>query len=126
MPGASEMERVVAALKTLAIQPWPDNARPVQKWNDIAKTLPGIGYEAFFHAHRLAMRMLFQPAGLDVSAVDQLCERGFAVVVDSLHGEAAACVRIEVGLAWLDLARRPPERQAGIGMYELDEDDGPC
>jgi hypothetical protein len=59
MSGASEMERVVAALKTLAIQPWPEGARLILRWNEVAKSLPGIGYEAFFHAHRLAARNVF-------------------------------------------------------------------
>lgn len=127
MSGASEIERVVAALKTLAVQPWPESARLVLKWNEVAKTLPGIGYEAFFHAHRLATRAVFQSAGVHTAAIDQLRERGFTVVVDTAQGDATSqCVRIEVGLAWLDLSRKLPGVQPGIGMYELLEDDGHC
>jgi hypothetical protein len=126
MSGASEIGRVAAALKALEIQPWPENGRLVLKWNEVAKTLPGIGYEAFFHAHRLATRLLLQATGLNTSAVDQLRERGFAVVVDTVPEEAASCVRIEVGRAWLDLSRKPAGRPPSTGMYELREDDGHC
>ncbi len=126
MRGASEIERVVAALKTLAIQPWPESARLVLKWNDVAKTLPGIGYEAFFHAHRLATRNVFDDAGLNTPAIEALRAHGFTVVVDASQGEAASCVRIEVGLAWLDLCRKQPGRKPRNGMYELLEDDGHC
>jgi hypothetical protein len=126
MSGACEMERVVAALKLLAVQPWPESARLALKWNEVAKTLPGVGYEAFFHAHRLATRVLFQGSALNMPAVDQLRERGFAVVLDNVQGEAASCVRIEIGLAWLDLSKKQAARPPGTGMYELREDDGHC
>lgn len=126
MSGASEMERVVAALKALAVQPWPESARLALRWNEVAKTLPGVSYEAFFHAHRLATRVLFQGNALNTSAVDQLRERGFTVVVDSVQGDAASCARIEVGPAWLDLSKKPAGRLPGTGMYELREDDGHC
>ncbi|MFM9922544.1 hypothetical protein VLK31_06090 [Variovorax sp. H27-G14] len=126
MPGASEIERVVAALKTLAVQPWPESARFVLKWNDVAKSLPGIGYEAFFHAHRLATRNVFHDIGLNTSAIEALRSQGFAVVVDANQGEAASCVRIEVGVAWLDLSRKLPGLKPSSGMYELRDDDGHC
>lgn len=127
MSGASEIERVVAALKTLAVQPWPESARLILRWNDVAKTLPGIGYEAFFHAHRLATRLVFHDVTPNMPAVAQLREHGFTVVVDAAQGNAVSpCVRIEVGLAWLDLSKKQTEHKPRIGMYELPEDDGHC
>ncbi|SEK01774.1 hypothetical protein SAMN05216567_108103 [Variovorax sp. OK605] len=124
MSGASEMERVVAALKTLAVQPWPEGARLILRWNEVAKTLPGIGYEAFFHAHRLASRNIYNGAGLDLSVIERLRERGFAVVVDDGPEDAALPdVKIEVGLAWLDLSKKKPGRASRVGMYVLPEDD---
>jgi hypothetical protein len=124
MSGASEMERVVAALKALAVQPWPEGARLILRWNDVAKTLPGAGYEAFFHAHRLASRNLYHGAGLDRSVVEWLRERGFVVVVDEGSENATAPdVKIEVGPAWLDLSKKPSGRAPRIGMYQLPDDD---
>lgn len=126
MSGASEIERVVAALKTLAVQPWPESARLILKWNEVAKMLPGIGYEAFFHAHRLATRtVFFDDAALNALAVDQLHDRGFTVVVDASQGDATSPnVRIEVGSAWLELSRKQAGRKPGSGMYEGADDDG--
>jgi hypothetical protein len=124
MSGASEMERVVAALKTLAIQPWPEGARLILRWNEVAKSLPGIGYEAFFHAHRLAARNVFKGPGLNLPAVEELRGHGFTVVIDDVPEDAAMPdVRIEVGIAWLDLSKKKPGRTARIGMYQLREDD---
>lgn len=127
MSGAREIERVVAALKTLAVQPWPESARLILKWNDVAKTLPVVGYEAFFHAHRLANRVVFRDAAPNAAAIEQLREHGFTVVVDAAQANAGSpSVRIEVGLAWLDLSTRQSGRKTSIGMYQLPEDDGHC
>jgi hypothetical protein len=124
MSGVSEMERVVAALKTLAVQPWPEGARLILRWNEVAKMLPGVGYEAFFHAHRLASRNIYNGAGLDLSVVERLRERGFTVVVaDGQEDATMPDVKIEVGPAWLDLSKKKPGRAARVGMYELPEDD---
>ena len=127
MSGASEIERVVAALKTLSAQPWPESARLILRWNDVAKTLSGAGYEAFFHAHRLASRVVLRDAALNAAAIEQLREHGFTVVVDAAQaGAVSPSVRIEVGLAWLDLSTRQPGRKTSIGMYQLPEDDAHC
>lgn len=127
MCGPSDIERVVAALKMLAVQSWPESARLILKWNDVAKTLPGVGYEAFFHAHRLATRAVFNDVAPNTVAIDMLREHGFTIVVDAPQANAVSpSVRIEVGLAWLDLSTRQSGRTRSIGMYQLPEDDGHC